>query len=513
MELLVEVAHGAGRSTDVVLEVEPGATFGDVADALGVPRPPRRHAVDRPHRPDAAPRRPRRRRRRALRRPADARRLGQRRLLGDARGVRRHARRDLAERRGDRAPAALRRQPPRSRLRQRRRHQGPAGVPPPRPHHRHRRRHDRRPRLEERRRHRRHGDHHADRAATRADGRDRRPDAVDPRPRPRRRSPGVEEPHRVQPPTAGHPAVRRGRGRAAGAARPAAPPAPADDQRRPAGAPRHRHVLPHRPDRGDLHAAVADPPHRQRDRGPAHRAARVQGGARRARHGRRRAGPPPRAAAGRGGAQPLPRAARRRPSSAASCAACPTGCGSGRPATRTSCACGSARPSCRRGRRSRWPAVGPGTCAASWRRSPAASASSTTCRSPSTCSHIGGVGLAGPMASTRALARSMVVQAATMHSPTDLAVVALVGEGGLTDWTFLKWLPHSRSLGGSQLASTSHHALVLVNAPAAGQDRQRRRVDPAGRARRDRRDLPGRAPPPDAADRGRPRHAASPSCG
>ena len=56
---------------------------------------------------------------------------------------------------------------------------------------------------------------------------------------------------------------------------------------------------------------------------------------------------------------------------------------------------------------------------------------------------IGGVGLAGPMASTRALARSMVVQAATMHSPTDLAVVALVGEGGLTDWTFLKWLPHS----------------------------------------------------------------------
>ena len=125
---------------------------------------------------------------------------------------------------------------------------------------------------------------------------------------------------------------------------------------------------------------------------------------------------------------------------------------------------GRARPSCRRGRRSRWPAVGPGTCAASWRRSPAASASSTTCRSPSTCSSIGGVGLAGPMASTRALARSMVVQAATMHSPTDLAVVALVGEGGLTDWTFLKWLPHSRSLGGSQLASTSHHALALVDA-------------------------------------------------
>ena len=35
MELLVEVVHGADVSTDVALEVEPGATFGDLADALG----------------------------------------------------------------------------------------------------------------------------------------------------------------------------------------------------------------------------------------------------------------------------------------------------------------------------------------------------------------------------------------------------------------------------------------------------------------------------------------------
>ena len=115
-------------------------------------------------------------------------------------------------------------------------------------------------------------------------------------------------------------------------------------------------------------------------------------------------------------------------------------------------------------------------------RSPAASASSTTCRCPSTCSTSGGVGLAGPLASTRALARSMVVQAATLHSPTDLAVVALVGEAGLADWTFLKWLPHARSLGGSQLASTSHHALGLVNGAAAGAGpaapRRRRRCRP-----------------------------------
>jgi hypothetical protein len=34
MELLVEVAHG-DTTTDVALEVEPGASFGDVADSLG----------------------------------------------------------------------------------------------------------------------------------------------------------------------------------------------------------------------------------------------------------------------------------------------------------------------------------------------------------------------------------------------------------------------------------------------------------------------------------------------
>jgi S-DNA-T family DNA segregation ATPase FtsK/SpoIIIE len=74
-----------------------------------------------------------------------------------------------------------------------------------------------------------------------------------------------------------------------------------------------------------------------------------------------------------------------------------------------------------------------------------------------------GVGVAGPLTATRALARSLIMQAATLHSPTDLAVVALVGEAGLGDWEFLKWLPHARSLGGAQLASTSHHALGLVN--------------------------------------------------
>lgn len=74
-----------------------------------------------------------------------------------------------------------------------------------------------------------------------------------------------------------------------------------------------------------------------------------------------------------------------------------------------------------------------------------------------------GVGIAGPLHASRSLARSLVMQAATLHSPTDLAVMTLVGEAGLPEWEFLKWLPHARTLGGGQLASTSHHALTLVN--------------------------------------------------
>ena len=110
-----------------------------------------------------------------------------------------------------------------------------------------------------------------------------------------------------------------------------------------------------------------------------------------------------------------------------------------------------------------------------------------------------GIGVAGPLHATRALARSIVMQAAAMHSPTDLAVVALVGEGGLNHWGFLKWLPHARSLGGSQLASTSHHALGDRQRRDGGADEQR--PDTAGGARRDRRNLPRRAAPSDAAAR------------
>lgn len=76
---------------------------------------------------------------------------------------------------------------------------------------------------------------------------------------------------------------------------------------------------------------------------------------------------------------------------------------------------------------------------------------------------VSGIGLSGPMAATRSLARSLILQTVSLQSPTELAVVALVGEQSVPEWEFLKWLPHSRTLGGSQLASTSHHALALVD--------------------------------------------------
>ena len=142
------------------------------------------------------------------------------------------------------------------------------------------------------------------------------------------------------------------------------------------------------------------------------------------------------------------------------CARCRTACGSGRPTTPTSSGCGSARREL--------PSRTSITIANGGDRDLRAEVETIPGRfqllddvplAVDVLAHRG-VGIAGPLHAARALARSLVLQAATMQSPTDLAVVALVGEGGLHDWTFLKWLPHARTLGGSQLASTSHHALT-----------------------------------------------------
>ena len=57
---------------------------------------------------------------------------------------------------------------------------------------------------------------------------------------------------------------------------------------------------------------------------------------------------------------------------------------------------------------------------------------------------LGVLALCGAPADVAALGAALVVQAATLHSPEDLVIAVLEGEGGLmASWT--KWLPHTRS--------------------------------------------------------------------
>ena len=123
-------------------------------------------------------------------------------------------------------------------------------------------------------------------------------------------------------------------------------------------------------------------------------------------------------------------------------------------------------------------AAAPATCARSSRRSPAASACSTTsrCRStsrrcresawPARCRRPGRWPARWSCRRSRCTARPISPSSRSSARPA------------LAEWEFLKWLPHARSLGGAQLASTSHHALGLVNhllqarvTDAAGGDR------------------------------------------
>ena len=54
----------------------------------------------------------------------------------------------------------------------------------------------------------------------------------------------------------------------------------------------------------------------------------------------------------------------------------------------------------------------------------------------------GTVGLVGPRFVTEGVARALLLQAASLHSPGELAIAAAVGEENVADWTWLKWLPH-----------------------------------------------------------------------
>lgn len=80
-------------------------------------------------------------------------------------------------------------------------------------------------------------------------------------------------------------------------------------------------------------------------------------------------------------------------------------------------------------------------------------------------SELGVVGLVGRAAETTDLASSLAIQAACLHSPEDLVVLAALAPArGLTDW--LKWTPHSRSssspLDGEHLVGTKAAADQMI---------------------------------------------------
>lgn len=53
------------------------------------------------------------------------------------------------------------------------------------------------------------------------------------------------------------------------------------------------------------------------------------------------------------------------------------------------------------------------------------------------------VGIAGPRDMTLPLARSVVVQAATLHGPADLSLAVMAEARAADDWDWVKWLPHA----------------------------------------------------------------------
>lgn len=55
------------------------------------------------------------------------------------------------------------------------------------------------------------------------------------------------------------------------------------------------------------------------------------------------------------------------------------------------------------------------------------------------------VGVAGPIGVARSVARSLLMQCAVLHSPSELAIGALVADENEAEWDWLKWLPHSRA--------------------------------------------------------------------
>lgn len=100
---------------------------------------------------------------------------------------------------------------------------------------------------------------------------------------------------------------------------------------------------------------------------------------------------------------------------------------------------------------------------------------------------VGVCGVPGPAPATAAVLRGLIVQAALLHSPADLVVVAATSHRHRRDWEWLKWLPHVAAgadlLDGPPLATgeIAAHAL-LERVHRQQQERLGADPDPRGTA-------------------------------
>ena len=87
----------------------------------------------------------------------------------------------------------------------------------------------------------------------------------------------------------------------------------------------------------------------------------------------------------------------------------------------------------------------------------------------------GVVGVVGPLPAARAVARSLVLQAAVLHGPADLAVAGLAS-GAAREWSWLQWLPHAADPAGGgpgALVATECGAMAAAAETAAAGCSQR----------------------------------------
>ena len=77
---------------------------------------------------------------------------------------------------------------------------------------------------------------------------------------------------------------------------------------------------------------------------------------------------------------------------------------------------------------------------------------------------IGPIGICGPRPLSLPLARWVVGQLATLHSPADLRIFALLGDDVDGEWDWLRWLPHIRDGGlrAPRIANTAEGRKPLV---------------------------------------------------